>query len=91
MAGKSSSQKRHEQSETRRMRNRKTKSTVRTANKKFILAVQNKDQEGANEAFRECEKLLDTAKSKGIYHQNTVARKKSRLHKMLNKMEQAGS
>ena len=89
MAGKSSSQKRHEQSEVRRMRNRRAISTVRTANKKFLMLVKNKDPEGATAAFKEFEKLLDTARSKGIFHKNTVARKKSRLHKMLNNLGQS--
>jgi ribosomal protein S20 len=31
-------------------------------------------------------KMLDTAAGKGIFHKNTVARKKSRMSKLLNNL-----
>ena len=34
-------------------------------------------------AYAEFVKLIDTAAGKGLYHSNTAARKKSRLHKKL--------
>jgi len=89
LAGKSSAEKRHNQSEVRRQRNRGTRSAVRTANKKFVTAVQAKNKEAAEKLYQEFEKLLDTAGQKGVYHKNTVARKKSRMHKMLNQLSAA--
>lgn len=86
MAGKSSAEKRHAQSEERRLRNRMARSRVRTANKKFLAAVKDKNKETALASFLDFEKLIDTAQRKGVYHKNTAARKKSRMHKLLNKL-----
>ncbi len=76
--------KRLRQSETRRMRNRMTKSTILTAKKRFLAAVKAKDQDKAGAEFASLIKLLDTSAGKGLFHKKTVARKKSRLHKVLN-------
>ena len=45
-----------------------------------------RDKEGAEKTFVLISKKMDTAAGKGIYHKNTVARKKSRLAKKLNKL-----
>ncbi len=89
MFNTSSAAKRERQNETRRMRNKETKSAVRTAVKKFQLAVQVKDQDLAKEKFDLAIKLIDTAGSKGVYHANTVSRKKSRLHAQYNALQKA--
>jgi len=86
LIGRDQAAKRHRQSETRRMRNRMTKSTILTAKKKFLAAVKENDQEKAGAEFNKVVKLLDTAAGKGMFHKNTVARKKSRLNKVLNSM-----
>ena len=78
--------KRHRQSEKRRMRNRMTKSTILTAKKSFLAAVKENDQEKAGSLFNTLIKLLDTSAGKGLFHKKTVARKKSRLYKVLNTM-----
>jgi len=78
--------KRHIQSLRRRMRNRMAVSEVRTSVKNFISAVDSKNKEEAEKAFRYVVKKIDTAAGKGIFHRNTVARKKSRLAKMLNRL-----
>ena len=78
--------KRHKQSEARRLRNRMAKSQIRSSNKRFLLAVENNEKEAAGEEFRKFIKLLDTATSKGVFHKNTTARKKSRMNKLLNKV-----
>ncbi|HOV63158.1 MAG TPA: 30S ribosomal protein S20 [Spirochaetia bacterium] len=87
MPAKSNAEKRHRQSEVHRMRNRMTKSRVRTENKKFLDAVEAKDVKAAETEFREFMKLIDTAGRKGVYHKNTAARKKSRLQKQLNALK----
>ena len=84
MPGKGSTAKRHRQSEKRRVHNRAAKSKVRTVTKSFMLAVKAGEKETAEAKFMEMTKLMDTAAGKGIYHKNTVARKKSRMHKLLN-------
>jgi len=86
LAEKGSTAKRHRQSLRRRMRNRMAVSEVRTSVKNFIGAVGAKNKEEAEKAFRLVVKKIDTAAGKGIFHRNTVARKKSRLAKMLNRL-----
>ncbi len=86
MAEKDSAAKRHRQSLKRRLRNRMAVSEVRTSIKKFITAVSDENKEDAEKAFRLVVKKFDTAAGKGIFHRNTVARKKSRLAKMLNRL-----
>lgn len=86
MPGKSSAAKRHKQSENRRIRNRAAKSRVKTVTKSFMTAVKSGDKEAAEVKFKEMTKLMDTASGKGVYHRNTVARKKSRMNKLLNSL-----
>ncbi len=89
MSNSSSAAKRVRQNESRRLRNRETKSAVRTAIKNFKTAAAGDDAAVAKEKFDYAIKLLDTAGSKGIYHSNTVSRKKSRLTAQFNAVEQA--
>ena len=80
---KGSAEKRQRQSEVRRLRNRTVRSKVRTEVRKFLEAVEAKNRELAGAAFLSCQKLLDSAARKGVYHKNTAARKKIRLHRRL--------
>jgi len=95
----SSAEKRHRQSEERRMRNKAAKSAVRTSVKKFIALVQKKDQSAHGAAVRSADaadaatteaalkdmiKKIDTAARKGIIKKNTAARKKSRMQRFYN-------
>jgi small subunit ribosomal protein S20 len=75
--------KRHRQNVKRRSHNRAIKSRVRTSIKAFETAVEKKDKAVAETTYAEFVKLIDTAAGKGLYHSNTAARKKSRLHKRL--------
>lgn len=81
---KTSAQKRHEQSEKRRIHNKAIKSKCRTSVKRFLAAIQQKDQKTAEEKLRLMTKELDTAHGKGVLHRNAVARKKSRMAKLYN-------
>ncbi len=83
---KKSAKKRVRQSAEARMNNRETKSTFRTAAKKFDAAVAEGNKAAAEEALKLTVKLLDTAAGKGIIHHNTADRKKSRLTLKFNKM-----
>lgn len=83
---KHSAQKRNRQSADRRLRNRETKSTFRTAIKKFDAACEANDKQAAEEALKLSVKLLDSAATKGIIHHNTADRKKSRLAHKFNKL-----
>jgi small subunit ribosomal protein S20 len=56
---------------------------VKTQIKKFEQALDSGDLDKANEQFRLTVKKLDKIAAKGTMHKNTVARKKSKLAKML--------
>jgi small subunit ribosomal protein S20 len=91
---KSSAEKRHRQSEIRRMRNKSAKSAVRTSVKKFVTLAGRKDmpETGIAEseaALREMVKKLDTAARKGIINRNAAARKKSRMQRFFNSLKAA--
>jgi small subunit ribosomal protein S20 len=85
---RSSAEKRHRQSEERRMRNKAAKSAVRTSVKKLVVLVQKKDPE-AEAALKDMIKKIDTASRKGIIKKNTAARKKSRMQRFYNKSVKA--
>ncbi len=81
---KSSAEKRHRQSEVRRLRNKAAKSAVRTSAKKIVAAVTSKDASDAEAKLQLLVKELDTAGRKGILTKNAVSRKKSRMMKLYN-------
>lgn len=85
----SSAEKRHRQSEERRLRNKSAKSSVRTSVKKFTVLSQKKDAVNAEAALKDMIKKLDTAAGKGIIKKNAAARKKSRMQKRFNALKQA--
>jgi small subunit ribosomal protein S20 len=80
----SSAEKRYRQSERRRIRNKMIKSRVRTEIKNFLLAIEEKDTTNAEKNMKTVFSLIDSAAGKGLYHKNTAARTKSRLHKKYN-------
>ncbi|QEN03596.1 30S ribosomal protein S20 [Thiospirochaeta perfilievii] len=71
--------KRQRQNVSRRLRNRTVKSSCKTAIKAFEVALKDNNKEVAEEKFKLSVKMLDSAAGKGIFHKNTVARKKSRM------------
>ena len=85
----SSAEKRHRQSEERRLRNKSVKSSVRTSAKKFVVLAQ-KSERGSGEidkaeaALKDMIKKIDTAAQKVIIKKNTAARKKSRMQRLFN-------
>ena len=85
LAGKkSSAEKKYAQSEVRRLHNKAIKSEVRTYARQFVEAVQAKDQKLAEEKYKQLQKELDSARSKGVLTRNAVSRKKSRMMKLFN-------
>jgi small subunit ribosomal protein S20 len=90
LAGKiSSAEKRHRQSEERRLRNKAVKSSVRSSAKKFVTLAQKKGVGEAEAALKDMIKKLDTAAGKGIIKKNTAARKKSRMQRLFNTLKAA--
>lgn len=65
-------------------RNRQTKSTVKTAVRRFEEALVGGNMEEAQSKFIFAEKKIMQAVAKGIFHKNTASRKVARLAKRLN-------
>ncbi len=70
----------------RRARNSAVKSTIRTASRKTVEAVQAGAVEDAKQALVHATSVIDKAASKGVLHKNTAARKKSKLAAKVNAM-----
>lgn len=68
-------------------RNVAFKSSVKTAIKKALALATAEDKEALNAAISRVYKLCDKGVSKGIFHKNTAARKKSRLTIAINKLQ----
>jgi len=81
-----SAEKDHRQSERRRLRNKMIKSRAKTLVKDFVQLVGDKKKDEAQKKLTELSSFLDKAVSKGIYHRNTAARKKSRMHHLLGSL-----
>ncbi len=82
MANLKSAQKRAKQEIVRRERNVARKSAIKTAVKKLLEAIERGDDaEVTKKLLREAESKLARAKSKGMLHSKTAARKISRLAK----------
>ena len=84
-----SAKKSQRQNETRRLRNRVYRSTLRTVIKKFRVAVAGDDAAVAQSAFRLAAKKLDQAAARNLIHKNKAARTKSRLSKVLKAFQSA--
>ncbi|MDR1588239.1 MAG: 30S ribosomal protein S20 [Treponema sp.] len=85
----SSAEKRHRQSEERRLRNKAVKSAVRTSAKQFVVLAQKKDVDGAEAALKIMIRKIDSAARKGIIKKNAAARKKSRMQLLFNSIKAA--
>jgi len=66
---------------TKTLRNQMLKSELKTYIKKFELLAEGGNKDEAIAAYKLAVKKLDQAVSKGVYHKNTVSRKKSQLAK----------
>ncbi|GAV25463.1 MULTISPECIES: 30S ribosomal protein S20 [Carboxydothermus] len=73
----------------RTMRNKAIRSAVKTAIKKFEMALKVKPAEEARELLRQAVRALDKAVTKGVIHKNTASRKKSRLTRKFNSVYKA--
>lgn len=80
----SSAGKRYAQSEVRRLHNKAIKSTCKTYAKQFVEACQAKDQKLAEDKYKQLQKELDSARTKGVMTRNAVSRKKSRMMNLFN-------
>jgi small subunit ribosomal protein S20 len=71
--------------EARKLRNRATKSAIKTQIKKFLDIVKSGSPNTVQAEFKIAVKKLDKAAAKHVIHPNLAARKKSQLAKMVNR------
>ena len=72
--------------EKKTLRNKMIRSKVKTVIKKVEAAIAAGDKAAAQAAVVEAESVMRKAASKGVYHDNTVSRKISRMNKAVNAM-----
>jgi small subunit ribosomal protein S20 len=87
MPNNPAAEKRMRQEQKRRLHNRSIKSLVKTQVTKARQAIQDEDT-NAEAAVRAAVSDLDRAAKKGVIHRNNAARRKSRLMKQLNSINQ---
>lgn len=86
MPDKRSVLKKIKQNRARRERNRDVKSSMRTAVKKLLEAVETRDVEKARQELKKVVPSIDKAASKGVIHRNTASRKISRLTRKVDSL-----
>ena len=79
MANIKSAKKRARQAVKRNARNASSRSMLRTAIKKVVVAIEAKDKQAAQEAYKNAEPIMDRYSSRGLIHKNKASRHKSRL------------
>ena len=87
MANHFSALKRARQTETRTVRNRANTSRLRGALRDLREALAKGDKAGAETVFRQTVSALDKAIQKGVIHENTASRYKSRLNARVNALK----
>jgi small subunit ribosomal protein S20 len=71
--------KRKRQNKKRRARNASRRSQVHTTERKLVEAIEEKDVQAAKDLLPKTVSEINRAKSKGVLHRRTAARKISRL------------
>jgi small subunit ribosomal protein S20 len=66
--------------------NKSRKSALKTAEKKYLAAVESGNKEEAAELFKVMQKMLASAGSSSTMHKKAASRKTARLNKKLNLM-----
>jgi small subunit ribosomal protein S20 len=79
MANHFSAMKRARQTEKRTARNRANASQLRTALRSMRESLEKGDKTSASQTYRQTVSALDKAIQKGVLHENTASRYKSRL------------
>lgn len=86
MANIKSAKKRVEVAQRNADRNKSIRSRVHTEVKKVNAAIEAGDKAEAEAKLASATRELEKAATKGVYHDNMVSRKVSRLAKAVNKM-----
>ena len=84
MANIKSQIKRNRTNEKARLRNKATKSSLKTAVKKFRVAAEAGDTDTATKLLKDASRQLDQAASKGVIHKNQAANRKSAMAHTIN-------
>lgn len=87
MANTAQARKRARQAIKQRAHNASLRSTLRTAIKKILKAVDGGDKAAAQSAFNENISVIDRIADKKIIHKNKAARHKSRLSAAIKAMQ----
>ena len=87
MANHFSALKRARQTEKRTARNCSNTSRLRSQLRQLRESLAKGDRSGAEQAYRQTVSALDKAIQKGVLHENTAARYKSRLSARLNALK----
>jgi small subunit ribosomal protein S20 len=82
-----SAKKRHRQYEKRRLRNRATKSAIKTQIKKFQTVAKEGSLDQLRAEYNLAAKKLDKAAARRVVHPNLAARKKSQLARLIHEKE----
>lgn len=86
MANIKSQIKRNKTNEKARLRNQAVRSAVRTEIRKFNAAIEAGDKDAAQAQLRTASRALDKAVTKGVFHINNAANKKSNMATVFNKL-----
>jgi len=86
LANHKSALKRARQNENHRMRNKSTKTRVRSVIKNLRAAAAQPSGQDLTADLNVAKSVIDKAAKKGCLHPNTAARKISRISKLLNSM-----
>ena len=87
MANHFSALKRTRQTEKRSARNRANTSRLRSALRQLRESLVKGDKQAAAQVYRQTVAALDKAIQKGVIHENTASRYKSRLSARLNALK----
>ena len=87
MANHFSALKRARQTEKRTARNRANTSQTRSALRIMRESLEKADRAAAEQTYRQTVSALDKAIQKGVLHENTASRYKSRLSARLNALK----
>jgi small subunit ribosomal protein S20 len=79
------------QNEKRRLRNRATKSAIKTQIKRVLAAAKEGNVDQLRQEYNLAAKKLDKAAARRVVHPNLAARKKSQLARLLHAKETAGT
>ena len=91
MANSPSAIKRAKQAAKRSNQNAGMRSMVRTYIKNVVKAIEAKDLEKAQAAYKLAVPVIDRMADKGIIHKNKAARNKSRLNQHIKLLSQAAA